>query len=204
MQKNKGHLFVISGPSGVGKGTLRKRLFQQIPDLNYSISVTTRKPRKDEKEGRDYFFVDEETFKRYIEENKFAEWALVHGDYKGTLLSTIYEKIDREQDLVLEIDVQGALQLKEKFPEGIYIFIAPPSWEKLEHRLRGRKTEEEAGLKKRLKDAYLEMKQIKNYHYLIVNNHLYKALEELKAIIISERCRIKGNYPDLKLLINDC
>ncbi len=191
MQKYKGHLFVISGPSGVGKGTLRGKLFQHIPDLCYSVSVTTRKPRKNEKEGRDYFFVDEETFRKYIKEDEFAEWAMVHGDYKGTLLSTIEEKLKQGEDLVLEIDVQGAIQLKNKFPEGIFIFIAPPSWEKLENRLRGRKTEGEKDLKKRLNDAHYELKQIKHYDYLIVNNHFEKALEELKAVITGERCRIK-------------
>jgi len=200
MKKDKGHLFVLSGPSGVGKGTLRKKLFQQIPDLHYSVSVTTRKPRKDEEDGKDYYFVDEETFIRYIKEDKFAEWAKVHGDYKGTLLSTIYEKINQEKDIVLEIDVQGAKKLKKKFPEGVYIFIAPPSWEKLEHRLRGRNTEEEGKLKKRLDDARREIKEIKHYDYLIVNNHLEKALEELKSVIISERCKIREDFPDIKLL----
>jgi len=193
MQKNnyRGRLFVISGPSGVGKGTLRHELFQCVADLHYSVSVTTRKPRKNEKEGRDYFFVDEQTFKRYIEENKFAEWALVHGDYKGTLFSTINESLSKGMDLVLEIDVQGAIELRKKFPEAIYIFIAPPSWEQLEDRLRGRKTEREEDLKKRLHDAHNELKKIKYYDYLIINNHFSKALEELKSIIISERCKIK-------------
>lgn len=199
MPKYQGHLFVISGPSGVGKGTLREKLFQHIPDLCYSVSVTTRKPRKNEQEGKDYFFVDQETFKKYIKENKFAEWALVHGDYKGTLLNTLKKKLQQGEDLVLEIDVQGAMQLKQKFPAGTFIFIAPPSWEKLEDRLRGRNTEEEKDLKKRLHDAHREMKQIKNYDYLIVNNHIEKALEELKAIIISERCKIRGSSSEITL-----
>ena len=199
MQKYKGHLFVISGPSGVGKGTLRDKLFQSIPDLYYSVSVTSRKPRKNEEEGKDYFFVDEDKFKKYIKEDKFAEWALVHGDYKGTLLTTIDQNLKQGKDLVLEIDVQGAIQLKKKFPEGIFIFVAPPSWEKLEDRLRGRKTEGEDDLKKRLKNAHYELKQIKYYHYLIINNHFEKALEELRAVIISERCRIKEQLPNVSL-----
>ena len=199
MQKYKGHLFVISGPSGVGKGTLRDKLFQSIPDLYYSVSVTSRKPRKNEEEGKDYFFVDEDKFKKYIKEDKFAEWALVHGDYKGTLLTTIDQNLKQGKDLVLEIDVQGAIQLKNKFPEGIFIFVAPPSWEKLENRLRGRKTEGEDELKKRLKNAHYELKQIKYYNYLIINNHFEKALEELRAIIISERCKIKEQLPNVSL-----
>lgn len=196
IKKYPGNLFVISGPSGVGKGTLREKLFQQIPDLCYSVSVTTRKPRKEEREGRDYFFVDVDTFKRYIEEDQFAEWALVHGDYKGTLLKTISETLCRGDDLVLEIDVQGAMQIKDRFPGGIFIFIAPPSWEKLEHRLRGRKTEDEDNLKQRLHDAHHELKYICHYDYLIVNNYLQRALDELKAVIISERCRIREKHPD--------
>ena len=194
MPRDKGLLFVLSGPSGVGKGTLREELFQQIHDLYYSVSVTTRKARENEQEGKDYFFVDEKTFRRYIEENKFAEWALVHGDYKGTLWSTIYEKVNQGKDLLLEIDVQGALNLKKRFPEGILIFIAPPSWEKLEHRLRERNTEGEKDLQKRLHDARYELNQIKSYDYLIVNHHLEKALEKLKAVIISERCKVRENY----------
>jgi guanylate kinase len=201
MQKNnyKGRLFVISGPSGVGKGTLRQKLFQCIPNLHYSVSVTTRKPRKNELEGRDYFFVSEGTFKKYIQEEQFAEWALVHGDYKGTLFSTIYKSLSKGEDLVLEIDVQGAKKLKKKFPEAIFVFIAPPSWEQLEDRLRGRETEKEEELKKRLKDAHNELKEIKNYDYLIINNHFEKALEELKSVVISERCKINEQIADFTL-----
>ncbi len=191
MSQYQGRLFVISGPSGVGKGTLRKKLFEQLPDLEYSVSVTTRKPRKGEQEGIDYFFVNEDTFQRYIQENKFAEWAKVHDDYKGTLRATINKALTEGKDLLLEIDVQGAMQLKDKYPEGIFIFIAPPSWEKLEDRLRGRRTEGEDELKKRLSDAHQEMDHIKYYDYLVINNQLEKALEELKAIIISERCRVR-------------
>lgn len=191
MTIGKGHLFVISGPSGVGKGSLREKLFRCIPDLKYSVSVTSRKPRENEQEGKDYYFVDKDTFKKYIKENLFAEWALVYGDYKGTLMTTIQESISQGEDLVLEIDVQGAMQIKEKFPDGIFIFIAPPSWEKLEHRLRNRKTEREEEVQQRLNDAHDEMKYVKYYDYLIINNHLEKALKELESIIISERCKIR-------------
>ncbi len=189
MVKEKGHLIVISGPSGVGKGTLIKIIFKNIPNLSYSVSVTTRKPRKEEREGVDYFFVDERTFKKYIEEHKFAEWAMVHGDYKGTLISTINETLAIGQDLILEIDVQGALKIKNKYPEGIFIFIAPPSWEKLEERLRGRSTEDEQNLKKRLNDARCEMEYKKYYDYVVVNDELEKAAQELEAIIVSERSK---------------
>lgn len=186
-----GHLFVISGPSGVGKGTLIKTIFKSISDLSYSVSVTTRKPRKEEREGIDYFFVEEETFKRFIKEDKFAEWAKVHGDYKGTLTSTINEALAEGRDLILEIDVQGALEIKNKYPEGIFIFIIPPSPEKLEERLRGRGTENEEGLKKRLNDARCEMEYSKYYKHIVVNDDLEKAAEELKTIIVSERGKCK-------------
>lgn len=191
MEIKSGQLFVISGPSGVGKGTLRKKLFDHIPDLHYSVSVTTRYPRKGELEGIDYFFVDEETFKNHIKDQKFAEWAKVHGHYKGTLLSTINEMLNNGKDLVLEIDVQGALQIKNKYPEGIFIFIKPPSLEKLEDRLRGRCTEEEEELKKRLNDAKNEIEHCQYYDYIIINNELEKAAEELKNIILKERNREK-------------
>ena len=186
-----GHLFIISGPSGVGKGTLLKIICKSISDLSYSVSVTTRKPRKEEREGIDYFFVEEETFKKLIKEDKFAEWAQVHGDYKGTLISAINETLAGGRDLVLEIDVQGALEIKNKYPEGTFIFITPPSLEKLEERLRGRGTENEEDLKKRLNDARFEMEYSKYYDYVLVNDELDKAAEELKAIIANEREKYK-------------
>ncbi len=191
MTKRQGYLFIISGPSGVGKGTLIKKLFKKIPDLHYSISLTTRKPRGEEREGIDYHFVNKKTFEKYIDEGRFAEWADVHGDYKGTLLSTIDESLAEGKDLLLEIDVQGALQIKKEYPEGIFIFITPPSWEELEERLRGRDTEEEESLKKRLIDARGEMEFSKHYDYIIINDELEKASEELEAIIVNERRRYK-------------
>ncbi len=189
MKKKKGCLFIISGPSGVGKGTLIKNLFKQISDLHYSISVTTRSPREGEQEAIDYYFVDKETFEKYINEGRFAEWADVHGDYKGTLLSTIDKTLAEGKDLLLEIDVQGALQIKNKYPEGIFIFIAPPSQKKLEERLRGRKTEKEESLKKRLNDARREMEHISHYDHIVVNDELEEASKELNSIIIMERCK---------------
>ena len=191
MTKRQGYLFIISGPSGVGKGTLIKKLFKKVPDLYYSISLTTRKPRGEEREGIDYHFVNKKTFEKYIDEGRFAEWADVHGDYKGTLLSTIDESLAEGKDLLLEIDVQGALQIKKEYPEGIFIFITPPSWEELEERLRGRDTEEEESLKKRLTDARGEMEFSKHYDYIIINDELEKASEELEAIIVNERRRYK-------------
>ena len=190
-KENKGLLFVVSGPSGVGKGTIREKIFEVFPDLKYSVSVTTRPPRKGERNGIDYYFVSKDNFKKMIEEEKFAEWALVHGEYKGTPLDFLIEQRLKGEDVLLEIDVQGAAQIKAKFSEGIFIFIAPPSWKDLEERLRRRKTETEKNLKKRLRDALKEMKYAKNYDYLVVNDNIEDAVKKIESIIIAERCRIR-------------
>jgi len=186
----RGLLFIISGSSGVGKGTLRKKVFDIFPDLKYSVSVNTRPPRKGELEGKDYYFVSKDEFNKMIKENKFIEWAIVHGDYKGTPLNFLIEELQKGTDVLLELDVQGAMQVKEKFPDGIFIFIAPPTWKDLENRLRERNTEEEKALKKRLKDARIEIEYKKYYNYLVVNDDIKTALKKLESIIIAERCKI--------------
>lgn len=187
---NKGLLFIISGPSGVGKGTIRKEISKMFPELKYSISANTRPPRPDEREGVDYYFITREKFKSMIRENKFAEWAVVHGEYKGTPLDFLIQQRKIGNDVILEIDVQGAQQIKEKFPEGIFIFIAPPSWEDLVKRLKKRGTETEDNLKKRLNDALEEIAQIENYDYIVINDQLEKAVKKVESIIIAERCRV--------------
>jgi len=189
-KNKKGLLFVVSGPSGVGKGTLREKLFKMFKDLTYSVSMTTRSPRKEEVNGIDYHFVSEAIFKQMIKENKFIEWAMVHGDYKGTPYEFLIERLKTGNDTLLEIDVQGAVQVKDKMPWGIYIFIAPPSWNDLEYRLRNRKTEEKKELEKRLGDARTEIKYVNNYDYLVINDNIETALKKLEAIIIAERCKI--------------
>ena len=189
-KSKKGLLFVVSGPSGVGKGTLREKLFKMFKDLTYSVSMTTRSPRKEEVNGIDYHFVSEAIFKQMIKENKFIEWAMVHGDYKGTPYEFLIERLKMGNDTLLEIDVQGAVQVKNKMPWGIYIFIAPPSWNDLEYRLRNRKTEEKKELEKRLGDARTEIKYVNNYDYLVINDNIETALKKLQAIIIAERCKI--------------
>jgi len=186
----RGLLFVISGPSGVGKGTLRKKVFNIFPDLVYSVSMNTRLPRKGEIEGKDYYFVTTDEFKKMIKENKFVEWAIVHGDYKGTPIKFLIDELQKGRDVLLELDVQGAMQVKEKFPDGIFIFIAPPTWKDLEDRLRKRNTEGEKALEKRLKDARIEIKYKKYYDYLVVNDNIETALKKLESIIIAERCKI--------------
>ena len=192
-QSSRGLLFVISGPSGVGKGTLREKVFNIFPDLKYSVSVNTRPPRKSEIEGKDYYFVTVDEFEKMIKENKFVEWVIVHGDYKGTPIKFLMEELQKGRDVLLELDVQGAMQIKKKFPDGIFIFIAPPTWKDLEDRLRKRNTEGEKALEKRLKDAHLEIKYKKNYNYLVVNDNIKTALKKIESIIIAERHKI-ANY----------
>jgi len=192
-QNKKGLLFIISGPSGVGKGTIRKEILQIFPELKYSVSANTRSPRKDEQEGIDYYFVTKEKFESMIRENKFAEWAIVHGEYKGTPIDFLIEQRKKGSDIILEIDVQGARQIKEKFPEGIFIFIAPPSWKDLVERLQKRGTETKKDLEKRLDDAFNEIKQIGNYDYIVINDELEMAVKEVESIIIAERCKV-ANY----------
>jgi len=187
----KGLLFVVSGPSGVGKGTLREKLFKGFKNLTYSVSMTTRPPRKGEKDGMDYHFVSKTVFEKMIKENKFVEWAMVHEEYKGTPHQFLIEKLKNDEDVLLEIDVQGAAQIKNKMPQGIYIFIAPPSWKDLEHRLKNRKTEKKEELEKRLENARIEIKYVNNYDYLVVNDNIETALRKLESIIIAEKCKIR-------------
>ncbi|MBO8153246.1 guanylate kinase [Thermovirga sp.] len=182
MPNEKGILFVISGPSGVGKGTLRKELFKRIEGLTYSVSCTTRQPRAGEQDGVDYKFINLETFMSYVEENKFLEWAKVHGNYYGTLESDVRKLLDEGHDVVLEIDVQGALQVKNKMPEAILVFIMPPSEEELVRRLDRRGTESDRELEERIRNAKREILESKRYDFIVVNDDLESAVKELEQI----------------------
>lgn len=179
-----GKLFVISGPSGVGKGTLREHALNNIPGLVYSISCTTRKPRDGETDGIDYRFISHEKFREDIERGLFLEYAHVHEDYYGTLRADVEKELGRGRNVLLEIDVQGALQVKEKMPDAVLIFVAPPSIEVLEKRLRGRNTESESSLKVRLGNATKELELQNRYDYVIVNDDLDSSCEELRRIIL--------------------
>jgi guanylate kinase len=183
----KGKLFVLSGPSGAGKGTLRKKVFETVEDIRFSISCTTRPPRQGEKDGVDYRFISEEAFLTLLEEDRFLEYAKVHGHYYGTLRDDVERTLSSGIDMVLEIDVQGAFQIREKMPESNLVFVSPPSLEELEHRLRERGTESGEHLRLRMKNARLEMMKAKDYDYVIVNDDAERASEELKSIIIG--CR---------------
>lgn len=188
---NLGKLFVISAPSGAGKTSLCNELLKTYDNLEYSISVTTREPRTDEVEGKDYFFVDEVTFRNMIQNDEFLEWAEVHGNLYGTPKKFINEKLESGVNILLDIDPQGARQLKSKLNFGVYIFIIPPSLKDLEERLRNRRTESEEKLRLRLENAKREVRYYKDYDYIIVNKNFKKAFNELNAIYIAEHLRSK-------------
>jgi guanylate kinase (EC 2.7.4.8) len=186
-RSDRGKLFVLSGPSGAGKGTLRKKVFETVQGIRFSISCTTRPPRQGEKEGIDYRFISEEAFLSLLKEDKFLEHAEVHGHYYGTLREDVEQALSGGLDMVLEIDVQGAFQIREKMPESILVFVSPPSLEELEHRLRERGTESGEHLRLRMKNARLEMMKAKDYDYVIVNDDAERASEELKSVITGYR-----------------
>jgi guanylate kinase len=188
----KGILFVISGPSGVGKGTIREAALRKINGVQLSISATTRKPRTGEVDGRDYFFLDASSFKQLIDRDLLLEWAQVYNNFYGTPRQFVDQNINQGKDVLLEIDIQGALQVKKKMPEGIFIFIAPPSLEELACRLitRGKDTAE--SIEVRLAACKWELEQIKHYDYRVLNQDLDTAVDTVSSIIIAERCKIKN------------
>lgn len=186
----KGLLIVISGPSGVGKGTVRKALFEREGhDLVYSVSMTTRKPRDGEVDGTDYYFVSQEEFERQIENDNLLEYAKFVGNYYGTPFDKVEEQLEKGNEVVLEIEVQGAIQVKAKKPDAVFIFIAPPSYEALEQRLRRRGTESEEIIKERLDKAHREIEQAPAYDYIVINDDVDNAADRIMAIIRAEHAR---------------
>lgn len=185
----KGILFVISGPSGVGKGTLTEMIVEQN-HLQYSISATTRPPRVGEVQGKDYFFLERSDFEAMMAGDEFLEWAEVYGNYYGTPRRFVLDNLERGQDVLLEIDIQGAMQVKAKFPEGVFIFIAPPSEAELAQRLEKRGKDSSETIANRLLCYDKEMAQMANYDYVVVNDELESTMAQLIAIITAERCRV--------------
>lgn len=176
-------LFVISGPSGAGKGTLLAELRKQRPDLGLTVSATTRSPRPGEVDGTSYYFLSDEEFRRRIAAGEFVEWAEVHGHLYGTLLSEVKRLLAKGHSLVLEIDVQGALNVRKVYPDAVLVFIEPPSLQVLEERLRGRGTEDEASIELRLKNARHEMELADQYDVRIVNDTVDRATQELGSVM---------------------
>lgn len=180
----KGTLIILSGPSGVGKGTVRDELFKdESLNLAYSISMTTRKPRPTETEGVDYYFVERDEFETMIEEGKLLEWAQFVGNYYGTPQEKVNDLLDAGKNVVLEIEVQGALQVMKKCPDALTIFLVPPSMEELENRIRGRRTEAEEVIQERLGKARKEIKTKDQYKYVVENKDVFKAKEQIADII---------------------
>ena len=179
----QGNLFVVSGPSGTGKGTLVARLLERIPDAWLSVSATTRKPREGEIEGVHYFFLDDESFDELVNQDGFLEWANVHTAKYGTLKKVVEDHINAGEQVILEIDVQGGFQIKEQIPKTHLVFIEPPSIEELERRLRGRGTEDEASIAKRMENALVELSQKMEYDIQLVNDNLDECTDALVAYI---------------------
>ncbi len=192
----KGMLVVISGPSGVGKGTLVKELSKRMPELRQSISVTTREPRPGEEDGVHYFFRTDEQFEQMVANDELIEWSqFVNGLFYGTPRSFVEEQLRAGNDVVLEIDVKGAIQVKERMPNGVYVFILPPTMEELEARLRKRQTEAAEAIRQRLSVAVDELNFLLLYDFQVVNDDLDKAARKLEAIVIAERCRVGRHLP---------
>lgn len=184
LNNNRGVLFVISAPSGAGKTTIIHSVLKDIPELLYSISATTRRKRGDEVDGKDYFFLDEPTFYKKIEKNAFAEWQKVYDYYYGTYKSFLDENLNKGRSIILDLDVKGALNLKQNYPEAVLVFIEPPGIDELERRLKKRKTENEHDLNLRIERAKMELSHKDKFDYFVVNKNLDIAIENLKSIIV--------------------
>ena len=187
----RGLLIVVSAASGAGKSTLCRRLLACRRDLNFSVSVTTRSPRPREVDGRDYFFVSEAAFDAMRRRRELLEWAKVHGQWYGTPRGSIEKTLRAGGNVLLDIDVQGAMQVKKRFPEAILVFITTPTFEDLERRLRGRRSEGEAQIRRRLADARRELKYLPRYDYHVVNDRIPDACKRLNAILTAEAMRIR-------------
>jgi len=186
---HKGHLFIVSGPSGVGKSTILCAILEKRPQLHYSVSYTTRPRRGKERDGIDYHFIDEPAFRGKIAANEFAEWAEVHGYLYGTSGRYIEQALNKGQDVLLDIDVEGAKILSSKYPEGFRVFIAPPNMEELERRIKKRDTDGPDVVGRRLKNAQAEMLQADLYDRVVVNDDLVETISELEKIIEKVRSR---------------
>lgn len=188
--EGRGILFVVSSPSGGGKGTLIQRVLKQVPNLSYSVSFTTRAPRNGEVDGREYFFVSTERFEEMVANQEFLEWAHVHSKRYGTARQQVVREIAEGRDIILEVDVQGAASVRSLIADSVSIFILPPSFEILKQRLQARGTDSPEELELRLRNAPMEMKDYSAFQYVILNDDLDRAANQMSAIVHAERARL--------------
>jgi guanylate kinase len=188
-------LLVISGPSGAGKGTLRDGLLDLLPGMRFSVSVTTRRPRPGEVNGRDYDFIGVDQFKDLIDRGELLEWASVHGNFYGTRRAHVDDLLGRGFDVLLELDAHGATRVKEKRPDAILIYVVPPSFEELKRRLCNRGTECESEVKRRLSDTSEQLAYLRCYDYVVVNDEIAVALNEIVSIVVAEKRKISRQDP---------
>jgi len=189
-KKEMGSLIVVSGPSGCGKATVIREVIKKNKNVHVSVSCTSREAREGEVDGKDYYFITKEEFEDRISQGDFLEFAQYVDNYYGTPKSSIQEKLDKGIDVILEIEIQGALKIKEILPQTIFIFLLPPSMRELKRRLEGRGTETKEKILGRFKQAYKEINVINKYNYVVVNDEADKAADKVNAIILSERCRV--------------
>jgi guanylate kinase len=192
-------IFVITGTSGCGKTSLARHVLGNLKDVQFAVSHTTREMRSSEKKGRDYYFVSESEFKQMIKEEKFVEWAIVHGNYYGTSRKEIEKRA--LGDLLLDIDVQGAQQVKSRIKKAVFIFILPPSFKELQRRIKGRGQDNADSIKTRLDVACKEIRAYPEFDYIIINDHLDKAVKDLESIIISTRCKLELNKKEIAAVV---
>lgn len=200
--KMKGNLIIICSPSGGGKGTLIKEVLETLPNIGYSISYTTRQIREGEKNGRHYFFIDEEQFKVLIEQGEFLEHATVHGNLYGTAIKQVQSEINLGKDVILEIDVQGAKNVLEKIPEAVSIFILPPSYDVLKMRLTARATEKEKELALRLTNSFDEVRRFEEFEYIVINDSVERAAKDLQTIILAERLKRDRQMQSIQVILD--
>jgi len=199
--EGRGILFVVSSPSGGGKGTLVQRVLKQVPNLSYSVSYTTRAPRNGEENGREYFFVTSERFETMIAANEFLEWAVVHSKLYGTARQQVVNEISAGRDIILEVDVQGAASVRELLPDAVSIFILPPSFEILKQRLQARGTDSPEELDLRLRNAPTELKDYSAFQYVILNDDLDRAVNQMTAIVHAERARLSRQETKVRRVV---